>query len=313
MLVDQRKDVVLTIAENDYLFGAGALYNSLVASGFSGEFVVFCRRTDDMCQRVLRQLQTAREPRVSFRIIDTPRHLAMQKAAFMSDCFSAWPEAGCVTYFDPDILVNEVHWSWVRTWCAHGVALAADINWDVPSRHPVRKEWARLLRSAGHAVRKPLDVYYNAGFVSLARTEARFCELWAQFVDRFGANDKPLELHGEIKDWPRKGRWETVELPDQDTLNMTAMAWEGHLSEFGPDLMGFAPGICHLPHALGTPKPWRGNIFRAAIAGRLPRTADKAFWDHAERPVALFPKSYRLFRRFSLSLAAAVGSFYQRR
>lgn len=312
MLANLRKDVVLTIAENDYLFGAGALYNSLVASGFSGEFVVFCRQTDDMCQRILRQLQTAREPRVSFRIVDTRRHLAMQKAAFMSDCFSEWPEAGCVTYFDPDILVNEAHWSWVRTWCAYGVALAADTNWDVPSRHPVRKAWAHLLRDAGHKVRNPLDIYFNAGFVSVARKDARFCGLWAQFVDRFGANDKPLELHGEIKDWPRKGRWETVELPDQDTLNMAAMAWEGNLSTFGPDLMGFAPGICYLPHALGDHKPWKRGFIRMGLAGCPPRPVDKAFWRHAAWPVVLFSTFSSLFKRLTLLVGAAIGRFYTR-
>jgi hypothetical protein len=312
MVPDHRKDVVLTIAEKDYLLGAGALYNSLVASGFGGEFVVFCRTTDDMCQRLLRQLQAAREPRVNFRFVDTPRHLAMQKAAFMSDCFSEWPEAECVTYFDPDIVVSDVRWPYVRSWCEHGVTLAADINWDMPSRHPVRKAWARLLQDAGYVVRNHLQIYFNAGFVSVARKDARFCGLWAQFVHQFGAKDKPLELHGEISDWPRKGRWEIIELPDQDTLNIAVTAWEGNLSTFGPDLMGFAPGICYLPHALGDHKPWKRGFIRMGLAGCPPRPVDKAFWRHAARPVVLFSTFSSLFKRLTLLVGAAIGRFYTR-
>jgi hypothetical protein len=313
MIPDHRQDIVLTIAERNYLFGAAALYNSLAASGFNGEFVVFCRRTDDMCQRVLRELQDDRQPRVNFRIVDTPRHLAMQKAAFMSDCFSEWPGAECVTYFDPDILVNEAPWSWIREWCEHGVALAADTNWDMPSRHPIRNEWERLLKGAGYTVRNRPFVYFNAGFVSVARKNARFCGLWDHFIDRFGANDKSLEAHGEIKDWPRKGRWETIELPDQDTLNMAAMAWEGDLSAFGPDLMGFAPGNCHLPHALGSPKPWRRSYLAEAIRGMPPRLADKVYWENALSPVSIAGPMAVKRKRLAISLAAAFGRVYSRR
>jgi hypothetical protein len=312
MIRDHRKDVVSTIAEKDYLFGAGALYNSLVASGFSGEFVVFCRQTGDMCQRVLRELQAARQPRVNFRIVDTARHLAMKKAAFMSDCFSEWPEAECVTYFDPDILVNEARWSWIREWCEHGVALAADVNWDVASQHPLRQAWGRLLEGAGCVVRNQFQIYFNAGFVSVARKDAMFCGLWDEFIDRFGANDKPLELHGEIKDWPRKGRWETIELPDQDTLNMATMVWDGGFTVLGPDSMGFMSGSAYLPHALGFNKPWKRNYVSEAIDGRPPRLVDKIFWDHAAGPITIFPPQRIALKKLQIAVAAAVGRLYRR-
>lgn len=302
----------MTIAEKDYLFGAAALYNSLVTSGFGGEFVVFCRQTNDMCQRVLRELQAAREPRVSFRIVDTPRHLAMQKAAFMSACFSEWPHAASVTYFDPDILVNQARWSWIREWCERGVALAADVNWDVPSRHPLRKAWVRLLQEEDIVVRNQLDIYFNAGFVSVARKDAGFCALWDRFIDGFGATDKPLELRGEIKDWPRKGRWETVELPDQDTLNMAAMVWDGGLTAFGPDMMGFTSGSAYLPHALGSIKPWRRNYIAESIDGRPPRLVDKIFWDHAASTINLLSPPRIALRKLQVAVAAAIGRFYRR-
>jgi len=305
-------DIVCTIAEKDYLYGAAALYNSLVSCGFAGEFAIFSRSFDEMPRRLVSQMRQLSRPRVHFRTVDTLRHLALEKARCMLSCFREWDCAETVTYFDPDIVVHGAPWEWINTWCQDGVALAADVNWQMPMRHPLRRAWARLLQSADYGVCNQLDTYFNAGFVSVARKDAGFCVLWDRFIDRFGATDKPLELRGEIKDWPRKGRWETVELPDQDTLNMAAMVWDGGLTTLGPDMMGFTSGSAYLPHALGFSKPWKRNYLAESMDGRPPRLVDKIFWDYAGSPINLLSPQRIALKKLQVSVTAAIGRFYRR-
>jgi hypothetical protein len=100
--------------------------------------------------------------------------------------------------------------------------------------------------------------------------------------------------------------------PDQDALNMAAMSWNGCLSTFGPDAMGFAPGQLIAPHAVGPNKPWRRRFLMESVSGKPPRLVDKIFWQHAGHPIAICSRATLVIQRLKLAIAAFLGRFYRR-
>ena len=100
--------------------------------------------------------------------------------------------------------------------------------------------------------------------------------------------------------------------PDQDSLNIMAMAAEPHLSTIGPEGMDFIPGGFTMSHAVGSPKPWRKNYLLSALNGSGPSAADKAFWDNAAAPIEVFPPFVIRRRRATIRLASLIGRFYHR-
>jgi hypothetical protein len=84
------------------------------------------------------------------------------------------------------------------------------------------------------------------------------------------------------------------------------------VSIMGAEGMDFRPGGWTMSHALGTEKPWRKKMLRAALAGRGPSAADRGFWRHVSAPLAVFPPRVTAWRRGTLALAAVVGRFYRR-
>ena len=84
------------------------------------------------------------------------------------------------------------------------------------------------------------------------------------------------------------------------------------VSLMGAEGMDFRPGGWTMSHALGPEKPWRKHYVRAALAGRPPSPADRAFWCHVSSPVTVFSPRTAAWRRVTLSIAGAIGRWYRR-
>lgn len=311
-----KTDLVVTLAENDFFLGTSVLYNSLVKHGFDGRFVVGTKAISKYRTHFENlALQSGDKPlpaEIDVVEVQTTWHMTNFKAQFLDDMFDRYPDAELAIYFDPDI-VADAPWEFFRQWCGHGIALAGDVNWRMPPDHPIRREWVQLLEKNGtHAQTFP-SLYYNGGFVGLLRQYREFAKTWSELIQQLGSLSNPLDGKGDIGDWRRGGRWQTVMSPNQDTLNMAAMVTSYPLATVGPCAMGFTPGDNFIPHAIGGAKPWRKKYVRDAIRGRPPRLIDKLFWQHAAGPLAPYNSSKIRIQGFLLRIASAIGRFYRRR
>lgn len=312
-------NIVVTLAEGSYFQGACVLFNSLVAHGFEGVFVAGCRNLENVPPNERLAIESFRRSTIHASVarwewfpLETPWHFTNYKPQFMQQVLDAYPECSSVVYLDPDIVVC-APWHWIETATDYGPVLAADGNWWLPPMHPTRHQWTGLIEQAGHRCVHSFDLYFNGGLLGIQRRDRAFLDLWIQFIEEFGATSNPLDAKGDIGDWMGGGRWNVMFCPDQDAMNMAAMAWPKPLSTFGPDMMGFSGGSIGLPHATGSAKPWRRRYLREALAGSPPRRADKEYWAQAAMPISLYSKINILSHQLAILLASFLGRFYGKR
>lgn len=295
---------VCTLFEGHYHLGVGALINSLFSSGYRG--VILCGHRGpepewaDAARRLHQQID------VRFIPVTTRRHFTHYKPAFLRECWAnLYPAADQLYYFDPDIVVK-APWPVLTRWAADGVALCEDVNGYLPARHPYRLAWGDFLQARGLPVARSLDRYYNAGFLGLPRAHSGLLDIWERVIGHAEAELGSLE---KIKfDEPHA----LLHTPDQDALNMALMASRVPINGTGPEGMDFTTGGHLLSHAIGGRKPWKGGFLREALRGHPPGTAQKSFFQFAEKPLRLFPSSQLARLRLSLQTSALLGRMYRR-
>ncbi|MCC5838575.1 MAG: hypothetical protein JJT96_00510 [Opitutales bacterium] len=306
--------LVATLVEGHFLKGAAALYNSLVAHGFDGCFVVGHRGKGDLPADLVQRMSglPGDSPAIEFVSLDTPLHFTNYKPHFLESLFANRPGVTAITYLDPDI-VCLAPWHWLRSWPEHSVTVAGDVNWRMGPEHPIRHAWMKRVASLNLPVKRKPETYYNGGLLAIPRRDAAFLGLWRTIIDDFAGKETALDGQGEITLWRKEGRWNLFHTPDQDALNIAVMLWSGEICALGPDAMGFAPGGAPLiPHAVGPDKPWLRANLKEALRGRPPRVVDKAFWEFCGGPVQVCsPIQLRRQRRI-LALCALLGRFYRR-
>lgn len=297
-------DAVCTLFEGHYHLGVGALINSLHASGYTGPVICGHRGDEPEWAPAARALKGGID--VQFIRVAPAVHFTHYKPAFMQECWALHcPTAERLYYFDPDIVVK-APWHVLARWAADGVALCEDVNGYLPARHPYRLAWGDFLRTNALEVVRPLDRYYNAGFIGLPRDHASLLELWSRIIACAARELGSLE---QIKfDQPHA----LLHTPDQDALNMALMASPVPINGTGPEGMDFAAGGHLLSHAIGGRKPWRGGFLSDALRGRPPGNAQKSFFRFAESPLRLFPTRQLAWLRLSLRSSALLGRMYRR-
>lgn len=294
---------VVTLFEGHYHLGAAALINSLHASGFDG--IVVCGHRGPLPPWA-NDVRSLAPIEVHFVAIETAIHFTNYKPAFMQACWAGHAAAADVLYYsDPDIVVK-APWATVAHWAKDGLALCEDVNASLPARHPYRLAWIDFLARKGVAVKRPLERYYNAGFLGVSRVHAAFLADWQRMLDlaqeELGALDR-------IKAGGPNTLFHTV---DQDAMNMALMLSDVPVNAAGPEAMDFLPGGHLLSHAAGGTKPWRGGFIREALSGRPPGPAQKRFYDYTHGPLPVLPGTTLAWRRLTLQLAALIGRFYRR-
>jgi hypothetical protein len=297
-------NAVCTLFEGHYHLGAGALVNSLHACGFTGRIVCGHRGSlpawGEAAQRIRGDFE------VRFVRLETQSHLTYHKPEFMLRCWSEYCQgASQLHYLDPDIVVK-APWATMERWAQDGIALCEDVNANLPSGHPYRLQWTDFLVHHGMRAARPMERYYNAGYVGVPRSAIGFVRIWAKIID-----DAGLELGGLTKlknDQPHA----LFHSADQDALNMALMCTEVPINASGPEGMDFLPGGHLLSHAIGGAKPWRGGFLREALRGRPPGKAQKTFFRFAESPLRLIAPQELRRMKASLSLGALVGRVYRR-
>ena len=293
-----------TLFEGNYHLGAGALINSLHAAGFAGRIICGHRGPLPPWADAARRIRGPIE--VRFVPVETDVHLTYHKPEFLRACWE-WhhPGADQLYYFDPDIVVK-APWSVLARWAADGLALCEDVNGYLPARHPYRLGWIDFLQRHELPAVRPLDRYYNAGFIGLPRSCLGFIGSWARIIADARAE---LGALGRLKhDRPHA----LFHSADQDAMNMALMISHLPVNGAGPEGMDFIPGGHLLSHAAGSRKPWKGGFLRAALRGRPPAAAQKSFFRFADGPLPLFRDAELARLRLSLRAGALLGRVYRR-
>lgn len=309
--------VVATLAEGKYLEGALVLFNSLVALGFKGRFVIGVRCHECLSTRIqanidrYNYLREYSDRQLRLIRVQTDLHFTNYKPQFMMSILDTSPECKILAYLDPDIVCLR-DLNWILTSAMHGPVVAADVNWQVPRHHPLRIAWINLINEIGHQQMQCFDMYFNGGMLVVSREDSLLLDIWQDFLVTFGSTGARLDACGEISTWRKSSRANPMFAPDQDALNMALMTWPRQVCTFGPDMMGFTQGDTCLPHAIGGTKPWNKKILLDALRGMPPRLVDKSYWNHCDVPIRVYSKRWILMKRIQINVASFIGRFYRR-
>lgn len=295
---------VCTLFEGHYHLGVGALINSLHASGFSGRMICGYRGSEPSWADAARSLNRGID--VRFVPVTTNVHFTNYKPDFLRDCWRTHcAGAGQLYYFDPDIVVK-APWSVLERWARDGIALCEDVNANLPARHPYRLAWGDFLAAHDLPPTRPVERYYNAGFIGLPLAHRELLDTWVQIV---AWAEQEVGSLSRLKNAQPHALFHSA---DQDALNMALMVSAAPINGAGPEGMDFSAGGHLLSHAIGGRKPWRGGFLRDALRGRPPGNAQKSFFRFVDSPLRLFPSGELARLRLSLRTGALLGRIYRR-
>lgn len=313
--VDSHEFVVCTLFEGDYHIGLAALVNSLMAHGFIGRIAIGYRGAlppwVDQLVKIQSSSRGARyqvsdSVQLDFVSIDTAMHLANFKPFFMRQLLSEYPACKFIWYFDPDIVIR-CSWKFFAQWAKYGICLCEDVtNGTMPTNHPIRCQWIELATLWGFENPTRISRYYNSGFVGLPASSVHFLEVWEFVIKSAQSSGVSMTAFGV---GTRMSPFYGV---DQDAMNVAAMYASLPLTTVGPEGMDLVPGGFTMYHAIGSPKPWRKNMFMSALRGVPPSGSDKAFLANLSQPIQVYTSTQLAWKRFSCTAAALIGRFYRR-
>lgn len=287
--------VAFTLCEPAYLVGAAALFNSLIAGGFRGTFIVGIKGEPGGW---LNHPPTDLPPGVSIRVVAAPsdRHLTHGKALFARRILDELePACSGIAYFDPDVIVK-AKWSDVVARINATCCVCADEN--APPWVGNVNEWSRFATEQTGLSTTMNGACCNGGFVGTLRAHRAVLDLWEKLI---------LACVARGFD-PREFTWNGQRaLPfffvDQDMLNLAIRLTDVPVWIGGPETMDFKPGGNWLSHAISTPKPWGRWYLPRVLAGRTVRQCDIAFWENVAAPIPAVSPVSRWLHRFDLALA----------
>lgn len=310
--------LVCSMIFRDDSYGLGALLNSLLRAGFSGDVEVgydgespsWLSGTAETASTNGRKIYSLADGRIRLRMtyIDPREFYGNVKPSFLLENHVAAKANGLdgVVYFDPDIVLK-CSWRFIERWMSRGVCLVEDVNSYMPDDHPRRRDWTDLTAELGLGSVRSLSRYFNSGFIGIPANAGAFLENWVKIVAK-------VDERYDAKSERELG---TLEHPfykhDQDCMNAAAMVTNVPLSTLGPEGMDFAPGGFVMSHAIGSKKPWRKVFLMESLRGVPPTPTDRSFWSHAAAPLAVYPTWRVQLNRATLGLAAAIGRAYRRR
>lgn len=318
---------ICTIFEGHYHYGVAALSNSLYQNGFRGNIYIGYRGS--LPNWILKgeketigrwndaiTLTPVIGIKLLFLPIVTNYNMANYKPDFMKELWEGPAKnAEALFYFDPDIVINE-SWSCFEQWVNCGIALCEDVNSPLQEFHPRRQGWKTYYKNYSIDLQYKNQIYVNAGFLGLLKTNISFLDLWIQMQELMGPaigglensiflnqsyNSTVLEMEG----------FQIFDKPDQDALNAAIEAYEGSISYIGKEGMGFSKGKATMSHGLGSPKPWKTNHILRAIQGRIPRNSDVIYWRFCNYPILAHSEWEIRRKNIGIKIAKIIGRFYK--
>jgi hypothetical protein len=303
--------ILTTLAENHYFIGLAALVNSVVKHGcYVDKIIVGYRGSLPLWLPVLAVSDRGKSIilkcgiELEFIELVGDFHMVHEKPKWFRRLTEVLePDAKEYFFFDSDIIVIN-RMSFFGEWVKHGVALCEDVNYDMDSTHPIRKQWTELCRQNNKVINNQLNRYFNSGFLGWTRETAQFVSEWdecCQIMARIG---------GDMKKFRVNDRTSTVLSANQDSLNLAAMTTQCPISIIGPQAMGFHFGLSLMQHPIG-PKPWKRKFGKEFLLGKPPRATDIFFWKaigHGE--LKPYSNSHVRFKLTILMIYKLLSRFY---
>lgn len=298
-------ETIVTLYENHYHYGVGALLNSLVSSGFKGLFLVGYKGSippwiNQLSQTSEKEFNINSEITVKFILIDTEIHFGYYKPQFIKHVFDTYPLVDNVYYFDPDIVVN-AQWSFFKSWVKVGTALCLDNCFPFVHRnHPWRAEWKELAKNEQNTD-CIIDYYVNSGFIGINRANSLLIDKWILLTEQYRISGGDVSLFEKNAHRAFKG--------DQDLLNAAlTICPEIIISIIGTEGMGFTEPTYLMAHAIDSIKPWKANFVKEVlINGSKPSGAAKYFFSYCEYPIRIFSKRTILLKKINIKIASGIG------
>ncbi|MES2775217.1 MAG: hypothetical protein V4722_13600 [Bacteroidota bacterium] len=318
---------ICTLFEAHYHYGLAALVNSLhhhgyagaIYAGYRGElpnWALAAKKNSTLSWPGATSLAVHDKITIHFLPLETEYHLTNYKPDFM---LRLWhgpaKDAAGMFYIDPDI-VTSVRWSFFNDWICGGIALCEDVNSPLPVNHPRRLAWRRYFSTTSLRLKARETIYANGGFVGLMKKNEGFLLLWKNVQETIAPEIGGLQcssLTGTPLPPEARGPYAPFGKTDQDALNITIEAWDGHVNFVGKEGMAFIHGAPMLPHALGQPKPWHLKPLTQALNGRALRRVDIEYWNYANGPITSQNSGLVKRRKLALKLASFISRFYYRK
>jgi hypothetical protein len=299
------KTSLCTLYEGDYHYGVASLLNSLIRSGFVGEFFIGHRGPIPTWAKggSMDRFYTLKPNAgmfVYFVPIESVRHFAYIKPDFMLQVANELAQdADNIAYIDPDITVM-LSWDLLQEWLSSGVTCCADIKPWMPPMHPLRLRWSSMLNSLGEKTRNELFFYFNSGFLGVRRRDLETLVLWKKMIDCISKITGGIDVL-----YAPGGRSNPCFIPDQDAFNMMLMATQSPVAWVGPDGMNFEmrAGGFIFNHAVNQVKPWRRKYLTDALRGRCVSPADTGFWSNLDGPFKPYSAGALSLAKFKLRIA----------
>jgi hypothetical protein len=218
---------------------------------------------------------------------------------------NAHPDCDAVIYADPDVLFL-APWAFFANWIPQGVAFCLDSHFPyLPSSHPWRETWRRLLYDATGLPGRELSVYPNSGFFGLTREQMPFLDTWIALTEHYE------KTGGDTSAFFQQDRHSAI-VGDQDLMAAALMGWNGPESVIGPEGMGFTDYFFLLSHDIGRPKAWVRNFIWEALQGYPPKRGSSLFLEHCDGPIGVFSPAALRAKQFSLRVAQVIARAWKR-
>ncbi|MGF7081438.1 hypothetical protein [Mucilaginibacter sp. UYCu711] len=320
--------VICTLFEGGYHYGVAALTNSLIShgyqgsvyAGYRGEIPVWAKSAvsdPNLFWPGSKTLRCSEKVVIHFLPLETRYHFTNYKPDFMIELLDG-PAKGAkgIFYFDPDIVLS-YNWSFFQEWISYGVAVCEDINSPLAMNHPRRLAWRAFFKGKSVNLNFKEPYYANGGFIGVKAENRDFLIKWKTIQEimapLFGGLSKSTIIEKGSMIESLEDDYSAFSKTDQDALNISIEAYNGHVSFIGKEAMAFKSGATLIPHALGINKPWNSNIFSQLIVGHTPRLVDKEYWEFAKKGPIKFHSSALVWRKIiSIKIASLVGRFYSR-
>ena len=312
----KNKQIAVTLYENHYEYGVGALLNSLVASGFDGIFCVgykgelpFWKKQIDHQKQNDGTYKINENFFVRFDLLeDVGMHFGYYKPYYLKEMANQSPQAGGWFYFDPDIVVI-APWSFYENWISNGVALCQDSNHQfVHYNHPWRNQWRKDFSKETKDYDTTLNYYINSGFIGVNVHNFEVIDNWIAVNEIYRKLDYPIDFFNQSdSNSAYKG--------DQDVLNATITVYpELRLSIIGPEAMGFNFPVSIMAHAVDGQgiKPWKRDYIKNAISGRKASVTDEAYLNFCRSPIQLYSASKLKKKRRHLKFSKLINRVWKK-
>lgn len=321
--------VICTLFEGDHHYGLAALINSAFANGFRGKFVVGYRggelpfwvktleENNVSEQEDTRSFKIREQLFLYFIALDTNSHFTNFKPDFLLEVIKRNSNISAIYYFDPDIIIT-APWQMFDIWVKNGLALCEDAKSPLDICHPKRNAWVEIFKNHDIKLEFRSTAYINGGFIGLSRDEFEFLKHWQNIQEIMstyigGLQESCLNYQdGSAKSFELYNMFAPFSRTDQDALNIAMASSHFQFAVGDKRIMALEDGEYLMPHALGSPKPWKRNHIRECIRGRGIRTVDKEYIKFSETPIKLYSRLTKFRKKMAIYAAGLFNRFYSK-